>query len=210
MEAVADEIAQHAAAVVADGFPVAHAQLDGAAFHVPVYYHMAERADGAQVEHLFRPLPGGDLMEVEIDFGRAGGLMRAWRSMARAPARSEAIGFSDEHRLAQRQCGDGDLGLQAGQRGDGDGLDRGILDQPRQPPWALSTPASRANSAVRLASLPASATTSQRASARSAAQHRASVIAADNAELDHETGLARSSIMRTLRGERRRKVVANA
>ena len=45
METVADEIAQHAAAVVAHGFPIAHAQLQRAAFHVPMHRDMAQRAD---------------------------------------------------------------------------------------------------------------------------------------------------------------------
>ena len=50
---MADEIAEHAAAVVAaDGFPVAHARLDGAALDVPMHRHVPQRADGAVVEHV--------------------------------------------------------------------------------------------------------------------------------------------------------------
>ena len=33
MQTMADEIAEHAAAVIAEGLPVVHAQLDGAALH---------------------------------------------------------------------------------------------------------------------------------------------------------------------------------
>ena len=125
---MADEIAEHAAAVVADGLPVAHAQLDGAALHVPMHGDVAQRADRIGVEHRLGALPAHDLMEVEIDHGRPAAERRLPQHRARAGeiARHRLLG---EHRLAQFECADGDLRLQAWRRGDGDCLHVLILDQ---------------------------------------------------------------------------------
>ena len=67
---MADKIAQHATAVVAQRFPVAHAQLQGAAFDVPMHRDMAQHADGVGIEHRLGALPAHDLMEIEVDHGR--------------------------------------------------------------------------------------------------------------------------------------------
>ena len=128
MEAVADEIAQHAAAVVADGFPVAHAQLQGAALDMPMHRDMAQRADGAGIEHLLGALPGHDLMEIEIDHGRQAAESRLLQHGARAGQIAGHRLFG-EHRLAEFERADGDLRLQARQRGDGDRLHVLVLDQ---------------------------------------------------------------------------------
>src|SRR5262245_31825760 len=65
-----DEVAEHAAAIVADCLPAAHARLYGAAFDVPVDSDMPQRADRICVQHEFGALPGHDLMEVEVDHRR--------------------------------------------------------------------------------------------------------------------------------------------
>ena len=76
VEAVRDEIADHAAAIVAAGrFPVAHAHLDGAALDVPVHGDVTQGADASGVEHLLGAQPGGDPGEVEIDAGRQSALL---------------------------------------------------------------------------------------------------------------------------------------
>src|SRR6185503_14529139 len=67
VEAMRDEIAKHAAAIVADCFPTPHARLNGAALDVPMDGNMPQRADRICIEHGFGALPGHDLMEVEID-----------------------------------------------------------------------------------------------------------------------------------------------
>ena len=67
-------------------------------------------------------------MEVEINHGRSAAERRLPQHRARVGeiARHRLLG---EHRLAQFECADGDLRLQARQRGDGDSLHVVILDQ---------------------------------------------------------------------------------
>ena len=112
MEAVRDEIAEHAAAVVGQRLPVAHAHLDRAVLHLPMHRDMPQPPDRAVVEHLLGALPGDDLGEIEIEhrrFGRAlGGAQHGARVGQGARHRLLA-----EHRLAERQRGDSDPRLQA-------------------------------------------------------------------------------------------------
>ena len=104
--------------------PVAHAHLDGAAFDVPVDGDMAQRADRAVVEHGLGALPAHDLVEIEIDHGRLAADASLAASMARAPARSLAIGFSANTGLPSSSARMRDLRLQARQRGDRDRVAR--------------------------------------------------------------------------------------
>ena len=129
---------------------------------------MTQRADRAAVEHGLGALPGHDLWKLKsiaVGFG----LRAACCSMARAPARSPAIGFSANTGLPSASARSAIFSLQAGQRRDGDRLDIAVLDQCAPIAIGLRDAAdSRAISAVRAALLPASATTSQRGSARNA------------------------------------------
>ena len=128
VETVTDEIAQHAAAVVTHGFPIAHAQLQGAAFDMPMHDDMAQRADGAGIEHRFGAFPAHDLMEIEIDRGRLSAEFRLSQHGARG-VQVAGHRLFDKHRLAEFKCADRDLPLQARRRGDGDRLHARILDQ---------------------------------------------------------------------------------
>ena len=108
-----------------------------------------------------------DLGKVEIDHGRpTAGRPPRHRVGAGQIGRHRLFG---EHRLAEFERADGDLGLQARRCRDGDGIDVRMLDElcpvaERQ----RDIRGSRASSAVRAASVPASATTSQRGSRRNA------------------------------------------
>ena len=96
---------------------------------VPVDGDMAQRADRAGVEHRLGALPAHDLMEIEIDHGRPAAERRpgaAWR--ARLAGRSPC-GFSANTGLPSSSAVSRDLRLQARQRGDGDRLHVGVLDQ---------------------------------------------------------------------------------
>src|SRR4029453_16517039 len=70
VEAVGNEIAQYSAAIVADGFPVAHAHLDGAALDMPMHGDMAQFANHIGVKHSLGSLPCDNLMKIEIDHRR--------------------------------------------------------------------------------------------------------------------------------------------
>ena len=93
----------------------------------------------------------------------------ACRSMALRAGEIAGHRLFGEYRLAKFERPDRDLRLQARQRGDGDRLYVLILDQRAPVAVAFGNAfAARASSAVRAASLPASATTWQRGSARNA------------------------------------------
>ena len=186
MEAVADEIADDPAAIVAaDGLPVAHARLDGSAFHLPVDHDMAQRADVACIEHLLDALPGGDLVEIKIDHGRFAGEARLLQHGARA-GEVRCHRLFDEHRLAQFERANGDLRLQARQRGNRHGVHVVVLDQLAPAAVTLGDPGF-----TRELFGPSGVAAGKRhhlaarVGAKGRQLHGAPVIGADDAEADH-------------------------
>ena len=151
METMADEIAQHAAAFVAAGLPVAHAHLDGAALDVPMDGDMAQRADRTASSIVLarcQLMIWWKLKSIMVGWRPS----VAWRSMARALARSLAIGFSANTGLPSSSARMRDLRLQAGSVAMATACTSGSSTSARQSPYPLATPAARASSAVRAAS----------------------------------------------------------
>ncbi len=117
MQAMRHEIAQHAAAGVAQCFPIARAHARRIILHVPMHRKMAQRADLPVVEHFLGALPARDLMEIEIDHRRDPALVGRRQHGARVAERGGHRLFG-EHRLAGVKRRDRDLRLRGGRHGD--------------------------------------------------------------------------------------------
>src|SRR6185369_8042514 len=99
IEAMGDEVAEHAAAAVAGRLPTSQALLNGAVLDMPVHRDVTQAAERAAVEQVLGAQPGEDVREVEVD---RRGLAALARGVAHGAGGIEGAGerLLREHRLA--------------------------------------------------------------------------------------------------------------
>ena len=85
VEAMADEVAEDAAAMAAARLPALEAQARGLVLDIPVDHDMAQSSDLAGREHRLGSPPRRELGKVEIDHPRPPGFVRARRAWPAHP-----------------------------------------------------------------------------------------------------------------------------
>ena len=130
MEAVADEIAQRAAAFRAVRLPVPDPHPRAIILDIPIDGDVAQAPDRALLQQLLRLAPDQDRRKIEVDHGcPATGRCGACHRFGVRPAGRDRL--LRKNRLAEFESPHRDRGLQAGRRRNGDGIDLRVLDQLR-------------------------------------------------------------------------------
>ena len=148
---------------------------------------MTQRADRAVVEHGLGVLPARDLVKIEVDHGGKAAELRLAQHGARVIERA-GHGLLREHRLAEFERPERDPRLQGRHGGNGNGLNRGVLDQRAPVPVRVR----HIGGAGKLGRARGVAAGERRhfaapVGAKCRQLHGASIIAADNAYADHRT-----------------------
>ena len=168
MEAMADEIAQHAAAVLAIRLPALEPQARRLVFDVPGHDDVAQSPDRAVVQHRLGSPPSRQLGKIEIDHRRPAAAFAPLRASPRRRRGRRRSAFPRTPACRDRARAARSRAAAAGGTAIATASTAGPRPVRAQSPMPRATFAARASSAVRAASVPASATTSQRGSVRKA------------------------------------------